>query len=121
MPNTNTFLLYLKFGRLALMLLLLISLGGCLQPRDTAKEFFSTLSNPERNTRNMARLNCFLNLMDNKGPAIRLEVAGIEVFVDNLWLPFISEPLIIESASIGNGQRSGKPFGPPLLVAFRLV
>jgi len=88
-------------GWMALALLLVVMLSGCLPPRN---EFSGRLSEPVRDASNSARLNSFLTLKDEEGPAIRLEVATLEVLANDLWLPLNREPLKLDSTSIGGGQ-----------------
>ena len=91
------------FGSL-FALLLLVMLDGCLPPQDTDKGFTSQLADLQQDPFNTARLNCFLNLKDEQGSAIRLEVSSIEVFNEAKGLPLTRGPMIIDSAAIGTGQ-----------------
>ncbi|MFC1843901.1 YncE family protein [Thermodesulfobacteriota bacterium] len=95
-------------------LILTILLSGCLPISGTEKGFTRPLATIEQDAFNSARLNCFLNLKDDKGPAIRLEVSSIEILADNLRLPLISRPLKIDSTVIGTGQilLAGMPLPP---------
>lgn len=81
--------------------LLLVILGGCSLP-----DQLLTSQNAEQyqGVRNSSRLNSFLTLEKSQGPAIRLEVASIEVLGDNIWLPLTNGPLTIDSVAIGSGQ-----------------
>lgn len=90
-----------RFIGTVLALLLLVMLGGCVLPD---REFSSSFPEPARDAYNSARLNAFLMLKDDEGPAIRLEVASIEVLVNDLWLPLTREPIKIDSTKVGTGQ-----------------
>jgi YVTN family beta-propeller protein len=89
-------------GRLILALLLLVVSNGCLPPD---REFSNPQPEPVQDVQHGARLNGFLTLKDNQGPAIRLEVAGIEVLAEDVWLPLTRGPFTLDSAVIGTGQR----------------
>lgn len=93
----------MRIGYLTLTLMFLTMLGGC-QPLTPGKKISSSLYESPRDAYNSARLNGFLTLKDDEGPAIRLEVASIEVLVNNLWLPLNHEPLKIDSTELGAGQ-----------------
>jgi hypothetical protein len=93
--------LYPAACRLVMVLLALLYLGGCVPPwRPDA----GALVHIGRNAPQFPRLNCFLNLKESGGPAVRLEVASIEVLTNGLWLPITSGPLKIDSEKIGSGQ-----------------
>jgi len=87
--------------RLIPALLLLSILSGCL-PYDQVLS--RALGERERNPLYTARLNGFLALKDDQGPAMRLEVDSIEVLSDDLALPLSSGPLKIDSKALGSGQ-----------------
>ena len=89
---------------LMLALLLPAMLVGCQSFPDTGKEFTSPLADLRQDPFHTARLSCFLTLMDEKGPAIRLEVASIEIFTEDTSLLLTSGPLKIDSTAIGAGQ-----------------
>ena len=66
----------MRIGRNLLLLMSLVLLGGCLS---ISQNFSSpTAEVVESNPQFPSRLNCFLVLKDNEGPAIRLEVANLE-------------------------------------------
>lgn len=88
-------------GQLLPALLLLAILGGCLPPK---QGFNRALTEPYRDPLYTARLNGFLTLKDDQGPAMRLEVDDLEVLADDLVLPLSSGPLKIDSAALGFGQ-----------------
>jgi len=91
--------------RLALKLFLLaILLTGCQVTSDTDKDFTPPLAALQQDPFHSARLSCFLTLKDDQGPAIRLEVASIEVIGDDHRLQLTSGPLTIDSTKIGTGQ-----------------
>jgi len=90
-----------SFAACLVVLLLAVILSGC-QIRE--RSVLRTLSSPAVSSRNMARLNVFLTLEEKQGPAIQLEIADLEVLIDDLWLPLSSEPLTLNSTEIGNGQ-----------------
>ena len=87
--------------RLLLALLSLAVLGGCL-PRG------QSVAGPSfdlgRGGPDTPRLSCFLTLEESEGPAVRLEVASLEILADDLWIPITSRALIIDSGEIGDGQ-----------------
>jgi DNA-binding beta-propeller fold protein YncE len=88
-------------GSLTLALLFLIILGGCLPPgRNLSSQPDESLSAAQYG----ARLNSFLTLKDDQGPALRLEFAGLEILADDLWLPLTQGSFTIDSAAIGTGQ-----------------
>jgi len=90
---------------LALKLFLLaMLLTGCQVTSDTDKNFTPPRASRQQDPQHSARLSCFLTLKDDKGPAIRLEVASIEVIADDHRLQLISGPLTIDSTKIGTGQ-----------------
>jgi len=77
-------------------------LGGCLSPDG---EFPSLRKvEPEQVAQHGARLSGFLALKNSQGPALRLDIEGIEVLAEDLWLPLTREPLTADSAAIGTGQ-----------------
>ncbi len=66
-------------------LLLLALLGGCLLPEQMSTREVNVAR--DRDPLNTARLNGFLSLKDDQGPAMRLEVESIEVITDDLAIP----------------------------------
>jgi YVTN family beta-propeller protein len=83
-------------------LLLFISGPSCSPARNG---FMAPLADPGRDPYNSARLTCFLTLESEQGPAMRLEVASVEVLaIDGMALPLTGAPLRIDSAAIGGGQ-----------------
>lgn len=84
--------------------LLLTFLVGCIPIPDTDKTLSKMVIDSGRHRNNTSRLNIFLNLEEDRGPAIRLEISSIEVFSNDYWMQFISGPLTIDSASIDSGQ-----------------
>jgi YVTN family beta-propeller protein len=99
--RSNTVMRSILVSRLILAFLLLVMLGGCQLPDQTFSGKFTDLY---QSVRDSARINGFLTLKQNQGPAIRLEVASIEILADDLWLPLTSGPLTIDSTEIGTGQ-----------------
>jgi len=91
-------------GSFFLALLLLTMLGGCLPPLGTDKEFTSPVAALGRDSNHTARINCFLTLKDNQGPATRLEVISIEIQADDHWMPLTSRSLQVDSEEIGTKQ-----------------
>ena len=91
-------------GSFFFLLLLLAIVGGCVPPSGTDRVFTQRMADPQKDPLHTARLSCFLNLKDDRGPAIRLEVSGIEVVSDVSTLQLIREPLKIDSTEIGAGQ-----------------
>ena len=99
--RSNTVMRSILVSRLILAFLLLVMLGGCQLPDQAYTGKFTDLY---QSVRDSARINGFLTLKKNQGPAIRLEVASIEILADDLWLPLTSGPLTIDSTEIGTGQ-----------------
>jgi DNA-binding beta-propeller fold protein YncE len=93
--------LYFKPVPLVLALLSLGVLGGCLP---TEYRNAMPLADVGPVGHNTPRLTCFLNLQDNEGPGVRMEVASVEVLADGLWLPITRGPLTIDTEKIGGGQ-----------------
>lgn len=91
----------MRIGRLSLILLTLILLGSCVLPD---RKVVSSLPFPNPGPHYSARLNIFLVLRDDKGPAIRLEVSSLEVLSDGLWRPLTRGSVTIDSTKIGSGQ-----------------
>ena len=102
MASLNTLLPCIRTHLLVLAILLQAMLVGCVSI--DKKVSGSPLAEPGGDPLHTARLSCFLTLKDTQGPAIRLEVTGLEVFVNDLWLPLASGPLKIDSTEIGTGQ-----------------
>ena len=91
--------------------MLLAMLGGCL-PHDWQADSSPTVE--ERPPGYYARLNCFLVLKDEQGPAIQMEIASLEVLAGDVWLPISKGPLTLDSTAIGRGQVSlGGVYLPP--------
>ncbi len=90
--------------RLILVSLLLAMVTGCMPLPEEKFTTTGPMADLSRDAGQTARVNCFLTLRDDQGPAIRLEIDSIEVFADDLRLPIISAPLKIESAAIGTSQ-----------------
>ena len=88
-------------GLLILTLLLSAMLGGCLT---AGKEFNNPFAGVEHDANNTPRLSCFLTISNYKGPAIRLEVAALEILADSRWLAITSGSFKIDSAAIGSSQ-----------------
>ena len=88
--------------RVFLVLLVLTLLGACV-PLDH-EEMVGDFPVVPRDSYNSARINSFLTLKDDEGPAIRLEVASIEVLINDIWLPLNRNPLKFDSVAIGTGQ-----------------
>jgi len=86
--------------------LLLVILSGCMALPDTTTKVTKSflMADMGKDPGYTARINCFLNLKDDQGPAIRLEVAGIEVISDGFRLPIVKSPLKISSTEIRSGQ-----------------
>jgi len=96
-------------GSLFFAFLLLASLYGCLPAPgsdrgSTSNSFTTRLADMKHTPGHTSRISCFLNLKDQRGPAIRLEVSSIEVFNENTSLLLNAEPLILDSQGIGTGQ-----------------
>ena len=89
-----------------LAVLLLVILSGCMALPDTTTKVTKSflMADMGKNPGYTSRINCFLNLKDDQGPAIRLEVAGIEVVSDGFRLPIVKGPLKISSTEIRSGQ-----------------
>ena len=87
-----------------LSVLLFATLTGCLPLADTGKKFTSPLAEIGQTGDNTARLSCFLNITNAQGPAIRLDLADIEVFGDDRRISLNKGPLKIDSTAIGTGQ-----------------
>jgi DNA-binding beta-propeller fold protein YncE len=51
-----------------------------------------------------ARLSLFLNLDKSDGPGVRLEISGLEVHVNDAWLPVNAGPQELDAKKIGAGQ-----------------
>lgn len=93
------------YGSFFFLLLLLALLTGCLPSTSgTDREFTSRLASLKKDPQHTARLSCFLNLKDERGEAIRLEVSSIEVFSEDSSLLLTNDPLKIDSTAIGAGQ-----------------
>jgi len=102
MVSLNTLLPCIRTNLLVLAILLQAMLAGCVSTDKGASG--PPLAELGGNPQYTARLSCFLTLKDNQGPAIRMEITGIEVFGNDLWLPLASRPLKIDSAEIATGQ-----------------
>ncbi|MEJ2033519.1 MAG: YncE family protein [Deltaproteobacteria bacterium] len=93
-----------KFAAHGLLLVgffLVLLLAGCLPTDRKSAGPLAELGHDEVNS---ARVSCFLTLKDREGPAIRLEIAGIELLADSFELPLTRGPLTVESTAIGAGQ-----------------
>lgn len=117
---TKIFQLPAAACHVALVLLLLALLGGCLTPE---KDFNGSLADLERDPFNTARINCFLVLKDDRGQDIRMEVANLEVVADNFSQSIASGPVKVHSAAIGSGQlfMGGKALPPGRYQRLRLT
>lgn len=86
---------------LVLGLLLCIGLAGCMSPkREVIRRSFAEVAAPEHT----ARVNLFLNLEEKQGPAMQLDLSGIEILAGDLWLPVASQPMTLDSEKIGSAQ-----------------
>ena len=90
-----------RLGRLAGMIMLLAMLGGCLPQNWQASSPPTVVGPPPGDS---ARINCFLVLKDDQGPAIQLEIASLDVLAGDVWLPLSRGPLTLDSTAIGRGQ-----------------
>jgi len=88
--------------RSILVFLALVLLGGCTPLGVPVAELPVPTAEPDGI--NSARLSCFLALKDEEGPAIRLEVSGVEVLSNGLWVPISTGPLKIDSEKLGASQ-----------------
>jgi YVTN family beta-propeller protein len=68
------------------------------------KNFTRVMTEPPRDPLHTARINCFLTLKDDKGPALRLDIANIEIIADGFSLPVAKKTLQFDSAVIGTSQ-----------------
>jgi DNA-binding beta-propeller fold protein YncE len=90
-------------GRLFFVIFAMAFLTGCPMQEDDVFSSHS-ISDQKRDTLNNARLNCFLNLKDDLGPAIKVEIKSIEVFAGNSWQTLNGGPLELDSTKIGTNQ-----------------
>jgi DNA-binding beta-propeller fold protein YncE len=97
----NAFCTSLAACRLMLAVLFLTMLGGCVPPE---QEFIAPLADFGRDANHTARISCFLTLKDDQGPAIRMEIANLEVFDGDNWLPVSSGPIQLDSLVLGTSQ-----------------
>jgi DNA-binding beta-propeller fold protein YncE len=98
-----------------------VLLGGC-QPGGPTSGVWP-MADTFRDNDNSSRLSCFLTLKESEGPAIRLEIANIEILADGLWLPLASGPVALDSATIGAGQvfLGGRAIPPGVYHRLRLT
>ena len=92
----------IQIASLAIALLSLVVLFGCIPSslRQDTRQALEPPSNPQFS----ARLTGFLTLKDSQGPAVRLDLASLEILVDGVWLPLTQGPIIIDSEKIASGQ-----------------
>ena len=96
---------------IALVLFLLAAIGGCMPQGGDKAELFVTKLKPSPDA---ARFNGFLTLKDVQGPAIRMQVADLQLLANDVWLPFVDGPLTIDSAEIDESQLFlGAEYLPP--------
>lgn len=50
------------------------------------------------------RVSVFLNLKDPAVPAVRMEIADLEIRGQGLWQPLTDEKLVVDAGEIGDGQ-----------------
>jgi YVTN family beta-propeller protein len=88
------------FVKIVCFILVLLVLAGCgpLNNKLVRTKLY------QGGARTSPRINVFLTLKDDKGPALRLEVASLEILADDLWLPLTEGPITLDSISIGKGQ-----------------
>jgi len=88
-------------GRLLLAFTILVVLSGCM-PLEQQAVVTGPLADLRRDSQNSARISCFLNISNDHGPAIKLDVDSLEILTDNnQWLKITSGPLKLDSAGIG--------------------
>lgn len=90
----------LNIFRLGVLSALLIFLGACSLPQDSARRGF--VSNPKFG--DSPRINTFLSLKDSRAPALRMEIGKLEISANNLWLPLTRDVLTLDSQDIDDGQ-----------------
>ena len=88
-------------GRLLLLMISLLLLGGCLVGTQTTKRPMAEIGPDDGYA---ARLSLFLHLNKSEGPGVRLEVAAFEIYGAGEWLPIAAGPLEIDSKQIGPTQ-----------------
>lgn len=94
--------LLVKAFRLAALLMLLALTSACALPDELARRSAVFTTQPKLG--DSPRLNSFLNLKDSRAPGVRLEISGLEIMANDLWLPLTQGPLSLDSETIGEGQ-----------------
>ena len=90
------------FGRLLLFLLLLLLTGACTLSEVGARRpaVFSDLPG----SGGVPRVSVFLSLKESPSPAMRLEIANLEILSGDVWLPLLRNEVVLDSGKIGGGQ-----------------
>src|SRR6056297_1495464 len=90
----------MRIGLVVLLPLLLLT--ACALPEHSPRQEPEYLGEPL--LPGHGRLNVFFALKDSRAPAVRLAVDEIAVLEDDVWLPVTSQPRVLDSEEIADGQ-----------------